>query len=296
VAPEETGTRLDRYLADHMPELTRSAVQRLIKDGAVAVDGTPERASYNVVAGDRILALVPEAAPPATTQANPTLRLLFEDDSILVVDKPAGLVVHGVPGHDGPSLAAAALAHRPAMGAAGLDPERPGIVHRLDKDTSGVLVVAATRDALAALQRQFRRREVSKQYLAIVHGVPAPARAAIEAPIARDEGQRTRMSVSATGRYARTEYVVVERFRDASLLAVDLLTGRTHQIRVHLAAIGHPVIGDTTYGRRHDRLGAPRQMLHSHTLALTHPVSGERLVFTAEVPADMETMLARLRG
>ena len=296
VAPGGSGRPTsDKQLAQTLAPLSRSAVQKLISSGDVTVNGDQALASYIVAEGDRECVALTEPEEPSGGQP-PVISILYEDDVLLVVDKPAGLVVHEGSGHTGHTLVSALLAMRPELGAAGMDPRRPGIVHRLDRDTSGTLVVAKTPASLAALQRQFRRREVSKRYLALVHGSPAPARAAIEAPIGRDETNRARMSVAPGGRSARTEYETLERFRDVSLISVNLLTGRTHQIRVHMAAIGHPVVGDRTYGVRRDTFGARRQMLHAQRLVIAHPSTQEPLTCEAPVPDDMRRVLDRLRS
>ncbi len=294
VAPSEAGERLDRYLSRHLEGQSRTTLQKLITAGKVTVNDVTVRPSRAVCAGDRIKVALPDACTVEEPPASSPLSILYEDDAIIVINKPAGLVVHGAGGHRGETLVSALRAQYPDIAQAGMDPERPGIVHRLDRDTSGVLLVARTPDVLAHLQRQFRRREVRKEYLALVHGVPTPSRAAIEAPIARDRLDRTRMAIAAQGRYARTEYTVMERLADAALLSVVLITGRTHQIRVHMASIGHPVIGDRTYGPRRAAL-APRQMLHAHRLTLSHPVTLERMTWEAPMPADMQAQLERLR-
>lgn len=292
VLGSEAGERLDRYLAARLASTSRSSVQKLIASGQVTVNGGAERARYAVAEGDTIVVHLPEMEPLESVA--PPLVILYEDDALLILDKPAGLVVHEAAGHKGETLVSVLRAQRPLLATAGMDPRRPGIVHRLDKDTSGVLAVAKSLASLTALQRQFRRREVTKQYLALVYGSPAPSRAAIEAPIQRDEANRARMAVSPEGRYARTEYEVLERFKDVSLVSVNLMTGRTHQIRVHMATIGYPVVGDRTYGRRREALAVPRQMLHAQRLTLTHPLSGERMSFEAPVPADIQAVLDRL--
>jgi len=295
VAPEDNGERLDRYLVRRLPELSRSRIQRLIKEGAVLINGNPARASQPAAAGECVTVRVAQEAPPRPTPQPLPLNIVYEDDSIIVVNKPAGLVVHLAPGHPADTLVNALLYHRPELARAGLDPERPGIVHRLDRDTSGLLVMAANPLALQMLQRAFARRAVEKRYLALVYGAVAPLQAAIEAPIARDPANRMRMAVVEGGRYARTEYTVLERLRDASLLDVNLLTGRTHQIRVHLASIGYPVVGDRTYGRKRESIAAPRQMLHAARLALRHPASGAEMVFEAPLPEDVNRVLEALR-
>ncbi|MFH1086073.1 MAG: RluA family pseudouridine synthase [Chloroflexota bacterium] len=296
---QAAGDRLDRYLADQLPTLSRSQVQRLIAAGRVQVSGQPARASYRVLLGEAISVDIPESEPEASAPAAERLALnvLYEDEHLLVINKPAGLVVHPAPGHAAGTLVNALLAHRPALRAADLDPARPGIVHRLDRDTSGLLVVAATREAQAALQAAFKGRRVYKLYLALVLGALTHDEAVIEAPIGRDPRQRQRMAVLAEGgRPARTAYRVRERLPDCTLVEAQLITGRTHQIRVHLASVGHPVVGDRVYGPRRARITAPRQMLHAWRLELAHPVTGAPLAFEAPLPPDMAAVLERLRA
>ncbi|MHB0858858.1 MAG: RluA family pseudouridine synthase [Anaerolineae bacterium] len=295
---EESQGRLDRFLAGKLPDVSRSVVQRLVREGRVHVNGSPVKASYCPVPGDLIqiewlpvsqaVELSPEAIP---------LTVLYEDAYLLVIDKPAGLVVHPAPGHASGTLVNALLAHRPDLRQADLDPERPGIVHRLDRDTSGALVVGATREAQAALQGQFRARQVSKTYLALVHGRLLPEQGAIEAPIGRDPRDRTRRAVVwEGGRYARTDYQVREHLAETTLVEAHPLTGRTHQLRVHLASIGHPVVADAVYGFRRESISVPRQFLHAWRIAFTHPVTGKALQFTSDLPPDLAEALQRLRN
>ncbi|MHB1296407.1 MAG: RluA family pseudouridine synthase [Anaerolineae bacterium] len=284
---EEPQGRLDRFLADSLPALSRSTVQRLIREGKVTVNEAPAKASYCPIPGDevRIVWLADRPQPPAP-EAIP-LTVLYEDDYLLVIDKPAGLVVHPAQGHVSGTLVNALLAHRPGLLASGLNPERPGIVHRLDRDTSGVMIVAATLEVQAALQAQFKARKVYKTYLALVHGRLVPEQGAIEAPIGRDPRDRTRRAVVAEGgRYARTAYQVREYLPETTLIEAHPLTGRTHQLRVHLASIGHPVVGDAIYGFRREHITSPRQFLHAWRIAFTHPISGEAMEFTSELPHD----------
>jgi 23S rRNA pseudouridine1911/1915/1917 synthase len=299
---EEPQGRIDRYLAEHLPSLTRSAVQRLIDEGQVLVNGEPTRASYHPLPGDAVTVRVPQPKPALPQPERLPLKVLYEDEHLLVIDKPAGMAVHPGAGRSSGTLVNALLAYRPEIARADLDPQRPGIVHRLDRETSGLLVVATHREAQAALQAMFKRREVRKVYLALVYGALYPERGAIEAPIGRDPVHRRRMAVLAEGgRYARTEYLVREMLDECTLIEVTLVTGRTHQIRVHLASIGYPVVGDRVYGRRRGaaRRGAaiatPHQFLHSWRLSFEHPVRGDPMHFEAELPPDLAGVLGRLR-
>jgi 23S rRNA pseudouridine1911/1915/1917 synthase len=300
VADDRAGARLDRFLADVVPGLSRTRAQALLERGAVRVDGRPGRASQPVEAGQRVEleaggAAAPAAPAPLRAEAIP-VPIVYEDAHIAVVDKPAGLVVHPAPGHPDGTLVNALLAHLAPGGddadAAG-DGPRPGIVHRLDKDTSGLMVVARDAAALAGLAAQMKERSTIKRYVALVEGrMPVPE-GAIEAPIGRDPRQRRRMAlvtVPAGGREARTRFRVVREARGRSLLDVQLETGRTHQIRVHLAAVGHPVVGDRTYGHPQPPQ-PPRQFLHSAHLEFAHPATGVWLVFDAPLPADLADFL-----
>jgi 23S rRNA pseudouridine1911/1915/1917 synthase len=254
-----------------------------------------------LVAGARVVVVLDVPLPTTIEPEDLPLVVLYEDAHLLAIDKPPGMVVHPAPGARRGTLVNA-LAHR--LGAlAGVGPaDRPGIVHRLDRDTSGVLLVARTAAALEALARQFRDRSVQKRYLAIVRGRVARASGTVDQPIGRHPRERKRMSVHGTrARAAVTRWEVVERFTDATLVRVRPETGRTHQIRVHLAAMGHPVLGDKVYGRRRTTRGAAapqdcaRQALHAEEICFAHPVSGEAVVVRATVPNDLETVLARLR-
>jgi 23S rRNA pseudouridine1911/1915/1917 synthase len=291
--PEE---RLDRFLAKEHPELTRSSFQRLIQEGRVLVNGRATRPSYFPLPGDVISVRLPEEGPLLPQAEDMPVQIVYEDDCLLVINKPAGQVVHPSPGHRGGTLVNALLAHRPDIVRADLDPQRPGIVHRLDRDTSGLLLVAAQRTAQVALQAQFKAHTVEKTYLALLHGHLAPATGAIEAALGRDPQARTRVRVVATGgRYARSTYSVCEVIGGYTLVEAHPLTGRTHQLRVHLASIGHPVVGDRVYGYRRDPQTLPRQFLHAWKLSFTHPITGDRMTFTAELPADLAAVLASLR-
>ena len=295
----DSATRLDRFIASRCSDLSRSTVQHLIRDGRVLVNGSTQKASYHPAPGDTIRVEIPPAhdpAPPLLARNGP-LHVLYEDDHVLAVAKPSGLVMHPAPGHAADTLVNRLLAHRPDLPWSELDSQRPGIVHRLDRDTSGVVVVATSKEALTSLQAQFKRREVKKRYLALGYGSLEPEAAAIEAPIGRDPRDRKKMAVvTQGGRYARTEYQVLEYLAGCTLLEAMPLTGRTHQVRVHFASIQHPIVGDKQYGPRRPSVAAPRQMLHAHSLEVTHPVTGERLAFSIEPPADFQNVVARLRG
>jgi 23S rRNA pseudouridine1911/1915/1917 synthase len=297
----QDGKRLDSFLAEQVPELSRSAVQRLIEGEQVSVNGESAKASYRVRPGDVVVALLPDEETPEPEAEPIPLQVVYEDEALLVVDKPAGMVVHPAPGHRGGTLVNALLAYCPELAAGG--GERPGIVHRLDRDTSGLILVAKSEKIRRALQRQFKERQVHKSYLALVAGHLQPAWGLIEAPIGRDPHRRQRMAVLAGGREAVTEYHVLEQFArrlgpaggSYSLVEAEPKTGRTHQIRVHLASIGHPVVGDRVYGRR-SRLPVPRQFLHARRLEFRHPLSGSRIDLEAPLPPDLAAVLELLRG
>jgi 23S rRNA pseudouridine1911/1915/1917 synthase len=311
---KEAGMRLDMFLAYHFPNFSRSRLEKLARSGGVLVDGRLLKPSHHVSAGETVV-VEPPAPPPARPQPEPTrLDLRGEDEVLLVVNKPPGLTVHPGAGRSSGTLVNALLAHCRQLSDLGGE-LRPGIVHRLDKDTSGLLVVAKTNAAHLALQAQVRRREMERRYLALVWGEPEAASFSISVPLARHRTQRTRMTAAAEGmlrpgaRSAATGVVVKERYGPISLLEAKLLTGRTHQIRVHLAHAGHPVVGDPTYGRRQARarLAAlspelrqlvrdlPGQALHAYHLSFAHPLSGERQTFEAEMPEAMARLTAHLR-
>ncbi len=282
--------RLDAVLARAVPGLSRARIQRLIEGGHVRVNGEPARKSATVEEGDRLAFEVPETEH-AAAPSGLDLPLLYEDDDLAAINKPPGLAVHGAPGDTGPSVAGWWL-ERLGPAAAGFDVERPGIVHRLDKDTSGVLLLAKTPAAQAALSRAFEERATRKTYLAVVEGEPAQPRAIIDAPIDRHPGDRTRMAITRKGRPSRTEYEVVASDGERSVLEVHPETGRTHQIRVHVAAIGCPVANDAIYGRR----GAEgRQLLHAYRIAIPHPRGGT-LTVTAAAPPDLAAAIRSIAG
>jgi len=291
---EGGGQRLDRLLAAHLTDISRAQVQRLIKSGAVTVNGRPSKPAYRVEAGDRIAVVLPEEVEAAVLPEPIPLKVVYEDAHLLAVDKPAGMVVHPAAGHASGTLVNALLARCPQVANVG-GLERAGTVHRLDKDTSGLLLVAKDPATHAALQHQFKHRQVRKTYLALVEGRVQPREGVIEAPVGRDRRERKRMAVVKTGRPALTQYRVVETFRDHTLLEVRPHTGRTHQVRVHLAWLGYPVVGDRVYGHRRQPLLPHRHFLHARELQFTHPATGEALTLTAPLPSELASVLARLR-
>jgi 23S rRNA pseudouridine1911/1915/1917 synthase len=289
VPDSAAGLRLDRFLAG-LPEVgSRAAAERLLAAGSVQVDGSPPTKSRRLVGGEEIELELPEATPPLEPQ-DVDLQVAYEDDHLLVVDKPAGVVVHPSAGHTSGTLVHGVL----ARGAAGGDEDRPGIVHRLDRDTSGLLVVARSEEAHKRLKRLVQRRELERTYTALVRGRPRSRAGRIEAPIGRDRRDPTRQSLNTDRpRDAVTHFELVEQLGEYALLRVRLETGRTHQIRVHLAAIGLPVVGDAVYGAPDPVLG--RQFLHAARLAFTHPFSGDRVDVESPLPPDLAGHLAGLR-
>lgn len=288
---DQGGERLDVFLARRLREVSRSQAQRLIERGLVTVEGVPARASHIVRRGETVQVSIPPPEPLALEPEALPLTVLYEDAEIIVVDKPAGMAVHPGPGHPRGTLVNALLAQFPQLREVG-EALRPGIVHRLDKDTSGLLVVAKTARAHRHLVEQLKERRVHKLYLALVQGVPSPPRGVIEAPIGRHPRDRKRMAIVEGGREAETRYRVAQALGEYSLLEVEPITGRTHQIRVHLAAIGHPVVGDAVYGRRSPLVG--RQFLHAHRLSFHLPGSERLLEFTSPLPPDLREALRRL--
>jgi 23S rRNA pseudouridine1911/1915/1917 synthase len=294
------GERLDAALA-RMFGLSRAKAADLVADGLVLVAGQPAAKSHRVEAGtwlDVTLPAPPQAAAPAGPgQAVPGLEVIYEDADILVVDKPAGVAAHPTPGWTGPTVLGGLLAAGHAVATSGAA-ERQGIVHRLDANTTGLMVVAKSERAYSALKRAFRDREVDKRYHALVQGHPDPLRGTVDAPIGRHPSGDGRFAVLAGGRPSVTHYDTLEAFRGASLVAVELETGRTHQIRVHMAAIRHPVAGDLLYGADPvlaGQLGLARQWLHAVSLAFAHPADGRRVEFRSDYPADLAHALDVLR-
>ena len=286
------GERLDVFVARRMSALTRSRVQRLIEQGQVRVQGERARASVRLAEGQAVTVDVPAPEPSEAQAEAIPLDVLYEDGDLLAINKPAGMTVHPSPGHATSTLVNAILAHSPDLSGIG-GVMRPGIVHRLDRDTSGVILVAKNDAAHNALARQLKDRKVEKVYVALVEGTPAPAEGIIDAPIARDPRRRERMAVIEGGREAVTSYRVIERFNGTSLIETRPKTGRTHQIRVHVAAIGHPIVGDRVYGRASPMV--TRQFLHACQITFAHPASGEVMTIDAPLADDLVAAIDRLR-
>ncbi len=291
VPPDSGGMRLDRFVATHEDVGSRAGAERLIEAGLVLVDGTPRPKSHRLGAGAVVTLPEPETAAAGPPPADIGVPVVYADRHLMVVDKPAGLLVHSVPGYSAPTLVDALA----GVGAGG-DEARPGIVHRLDRDTSGLLLVARDQRTHARLQAQLRQRRIGRTYVALVRGRPRSRRGRIEAPIGRDRRDPTRMSLSTDRpRDAVTDFELTEALPGRSLLRVTLGTGRTHQIRVHLASIGNPVVGDPVYGHGPE-LGLERQFLHAAELRLTHPVTGEEMLLHSDLPADLAAALATARA
>ena len=288
---ERGGERLDKFVGDKCPELSRTQAQKLISEGFITVNSLIAKPSYRLNAGDEIKVVIPPTPPSPLSPEEIPLDIIYEDNDLLVVDKPAGLPVHPAPGHSSHTLVNAILKHCPRLAEIG-DSLRPGIVHRLDKDTSGVMLVAKHRTAQLNLSNQFKERTVTKVYIALVKGRLRPESGIIEAALGRDPADRKRMAVVQGGREARTEYRVIEYLNGYTLLELRPQTGRTHQIRVHLAAIGYPVMGDATYGVKSPYL--PRQFLHANKLAFRLPSTGKYVEFTSELPPDLEWTLKNI--
>ncbi len=308
VTEKHAGKRLDMFIQHHEAYSSRNRIQALIKSGGALVNGKAEKPGYKVKAGDTVTLELPDRPVREVLPENIPLNVLFEDDHLIVLNKQPGLVVHPAPGNYAGTLVNALLYHYgslPSLGKGNEDAEgsardRAGIVHRLDKDTSGVMVVARTEQALKALSKQFKDRVVRKKYVALVAGVIKKGSGTIETAIGRHVKERKKISVhTESPRDAVTLYKINERLNNATLVEVEIKTGRTHQIRVHMAHIGFPVLGDRTYGgARATKLGdivIGRQMLHAESLSLLHPVTGNPLTFTAPPPSDMQEIIEKLR-
>lgn len=294
-----SGERIDKALADAYPDLSRSQWQQLIADGLVTVAKQAVKASMRLEGGERVHAILPDVVESDLLAQDIPLDILYEDADIIAINKAAGMVVHPAPGHESGTLVNAILGYCDDLEGVGGE-RRPGIVHRLDKETSGLILVAKNDLALRHLQGQFKRRTVNKTYLALVEGHIQPPQALVDAPIGRDPHHRKRMAVIAPGssarsRTAQTEYKLVETLARHSLVACYPRTGRTHQIRVHLAFAGYPIVGDETYGRRRQELALERHFLHAWRLTFRRPSDDQEMTIEAPLPQDLQDLLARLR-
>lgn len=295
VADGEDGERLDRLIAARVAEMSRSTAQQLVKAGEVLVNGEIARPATRIKSGDQVDMSLPPV--PSSSDLAPEympIPIVYEDDDVIVFDKPPGLVTHPAPGHERGTLVNALRALRPDLPL--IADDRPGIVHRLDKDTSGLIVVAKNERARLILLQQWQRRDVEKRYIALVHGEFDENEGTIDAPIARDPNNRKRMAVVANGRRAVSHFRVRERFPSATLLDVEIETGRTHQIRVHMLFIGHPVVGDRTYGTRPFDPPVARQFLHAAGLRFALPESGKPILLDLPLPDDLQGILDSLRS
>lgn len=289
--------RLDKFLVAHLPDYSRNRLQNLIKEGRVSLGGIPARKSGQMVEpGTEVLVRIPPIQPTELTPEDIPLEVIFENQDLMVVNKPAGMVVHPAAGHSRGTLVHAALAHAPELEGVGGE-QRPGIVHRLDKDTSGLILIAKNDRAHRWLQDQFRQRRVAKIYLALVDGRPPTSEGRVEAFIGRDPKKRKKMAIVSEkkGREAVSEYRTLETFPEHTLLEVRPQTGRTHQIRLHMAFLGCPIVGDQIYGHRHSTLPLERHFLHAAQLTLRLPGESDTRTFEAPLPADLEQILVSLR-
>ena len=295
--PEDEGVRLDKWLSDMMEELTRSGVQRLIAEGAVTVAGKPADKNYRLGGGEDILVAIPEPRPSDAAAEDIPLDIVYEDDDLLVVNKPQGMVVHPAAGNYEGTLVNALLYHcRDSLSGVG-GTIRPGIVHRIDKDTSGLLIVAKNDRAHISLAAQIKAHSFTREYEAVVHGVLKQDEGTVDAPIGRSTADRKKMCVTqSNSRDAVTHFFVLARYNSFTHVRLRLETGRTHQIRVHMAYIGHPVAGDPVYGPKRGCPPLKGQCLHARRIGFLHPVTGQYLEFDSPLPTYFTDMLARLRG
>lgn len=289
-----SGQRIDRVVAEIHPEISRSAIQALVRDELITVNAKAVKNSYRLTVGDILEMSFPDVEQSSLNPEEIELEVLYEDRDLAAINKRAGMVVHPAAGHTSGTLVNAILHRWPEIGQM-VGGERIGIVHRLDKDTSGVILVAKNEAALGHLQQQFKKRSTEKTYIALVEGNPGSFRGMIDAPIGRDPRQRKKMAVIPDGKEAKTSYQVVESFNGYSLLHIDLHTGRTHQIRVHLAWLGYPVIGDRIYGSRRKKSSTVRLCLHAYRLSVNLPSTGERVTFTAPIPDELTELFDKLR-
>ena len=292
----EEGDRIDRYLAEEMPERSRSYLQKLIKEQYIKVNNKPVKANYRLVLGDRVEVCIPEAKEPDIEPENIPLDILYEDEDVIVVNKAKGVVVHPAPGNYTGTLVNGILYHCSDLsGINGVI--RPGIVHRIDKDTSGILVIAKNDEAHNKLAIQFKDHSIKREYYALVEGKFSNTNGTIDKPLGRDKKERIKMAINEEGKRAVTHYEVLEQYdKGVSLVKCTLETGRTHQIRVHMASIGHPLVGDLVYGYKRQKFNIEGQALHAKTLGFIHPRTNEYIEFTSELPKYFKELLEKLKN
>lgn len=293
VSETDQGVRLDKYVTEKIDDLSRAKVLKLIRDSSVLVNHNKVNPSYRVKSGETIEITIRNDAISNLDPWQLKLEIVYEDEYILVINKPSGIAVHPAPGHRDKTIANALINHDPNISGIGTK-SRPGIIHRLDMETSGLLVTAKTELAHRKVSQQFADRNVQKTYLAVVNGIPKELQAVIDAPIGRSPFNRQHMDIVSTGKTAVTQYEVIETYTDHSLLKVFPKTGRTHQIRVHLKSIGHSVLGDQTYGK--PEIGLGRQFLHASSLTFNHPISEKLLTFNLDLPLELSQYLESLKS
>ena len=293
---EQGGERIDRFLSEEIADLSRSYIQKLLKEGSISVNGKAVKANYKVNAGDEILVEIPEPEMPDILPEDIPLDILYEDDDILIVNKPKGMVVHPAPGHYSHTLVNAVLYHCGSRLSGINGVLRPGIVHRIDMDTTGSLLICKNDRAHQILAEELKEHSITRRYHAIVHGNLKEDTGTVNAPIGRHPVDRKKMSTkSPSGRHAVTHYRVLERFGDFTYIECELETGRTHQIRVHMSSIGHPILGDAVYGPARCPFRLQGQTLHAKILGIRHPSTGEYMEFDAPLPEYFSDLLDRLR-
>ena len=291
----EDEQRLDKWISAALPDLSRSYIQKCIKEQNVLVNQKPQKASYRLKVDDEIVFDIPKAMEPAIEAENLPLAILYEDEDILVVDKPKGMVVHPAPGHYSGTLVNAVMYHCKDRLSGINGVLRPGVVHRIDRDTTGSLILCKNDAAHRNIAKQLKEHTITRKYRAVVHGVLEQDTGTVSAPIGRDPKERKRMAVNEkNGKPAVTNYTVLQRFKEYTYVECQLETGRTHQIRVHMASIGHPLLGDAVYCRRKEPFALEGQTLHAMTIGFLHPVTGRYLELTAPLPAYFEQLLHKL--
>ena len=292
---EAAGSRLDKYLSEQLEDYTRTFLQKRIEEGQVLVNDKPVTSKYKVQQGDRLHVTIPEAVEVDIVAEDIPIDIFYEDEALLIINKPQGMVVHPAPGNYTGTLVNALLYHC-KEGLSGINGEiRPGIVHRIDKDTSGLLMIAKNDKAHLALSEQLKDHNITRKYHAIVYGHFKEEEGVVEKPLGRSPKDRKKMAIVADGRYAKTHYRVLEQFKGFTHLELTLYTGRTHQIRVHMASIGHPLLGDPVYGPTKKVFGLDQQMLHAKVLGFTHPFTDEEMMFESPLPSYFLKIIDKLR-